>query len=164
MIFRSLTLFLNLYHMKTTTILFLISAVLISCTPKAGLEEANFLIGTWKITEGDELYERWDYTSENLFEGERYHLVDEEETRKDFLIIKKTNGKIVFEALNLSQSEGREILYTLNPKVKDKLSFENLEQELNTKIQYTKISENEILLEVLGKNGQGFSSKMMKVK
>jgi len=43
----------------------------------------------------------------------------------------------------------------------NKLSFENEKHDFPNKIQYTQINENEIFVEVLGKNNEGFSYKMI---
>lgn len=95
-------------------------------------------------------------------EGRGYKIVDNKEENTEFLVIKKVNNHIVFEALAIKQNNGRIIIFTLNPEIKNKLSFENLEHDFPTKIQYTKVSDMEIFVEVLGENKKGFSAKMFK--
>lgn len=149
--------------MKKIAVQFLIFATLISCTSNNELERVSFMTGTWRsVNEG--FYEHWALSANTLMEGESYRVKNEKMSDKDFLIIKKEGDNIVYEALALSQERGRKITYTLNPEVKDKLSFENLEEDFPSKIQYSKISDTEILIEVLGKDQKGFSSKMLKVK
>lgn len=64
----------------------------------------------------------------------------------------------------LNQNNAQPIAFVLNNEVKNKISFENLTHDLPKKIQYTKLDETTLFVEVLGENDKGFSYKMMKQK
>jgi hypothetical protein len=78
------------------------------------------------------------------------------------LRIEQIDNAIIYSASVLNQNEGKTIAFTLNSEVTDKLSFENTTHDFPKKIRYTKLTDNELFVEVLGDNDQGFSFKMQK--
>ena len=62
------------------------------------------------------------------------------------------------------QNEGRTIQFTLNTEIKSYFSFENEKHDFPKKIQYKKITDDEIEITVLGDNGKGFSYTQLKQK
>jgi len=80
------------------------------------------------------------------------------------LSIKKIGNRIIYEATVPNQNDGETIQFTLNTEIKLYFSFENDKHDFPKKIQYKKISDNEIEVAVLGDNGKGFSYTQFKQK
>ncbi len=120
----------------------------------------TFLEGLWKI-EGKEQYEEWRLTSNTDMSGWSYKMNGKKKIPLETLSIQKNGDQIVYNATVANQNDGKTIPFILNEEVKDKLSFENEKHDFPKKIQYTQVNENEIFVEVLGKNGEGFSYKMI---
>ncbi len=130
-----------------------------SCSTHFLIKE-NYLVGTWKV-ENKEQFEIWEKKG-NTFEGYSYKVQDGEEKRMESLLIKKVKNDIIYVATVPNQNQGKGIPFTLNKKIKDFLSFENLEHDFPKKIQYHNVSDREVLVKVLGEDNKGFSYKMFK--
>lgn len=146
-----------------TIIGFITLLTLFSFTQKCDLNEFRLLEGTWKM-ENKENYETWKIKNENELEGSSYKMKADKKIVSEFLSIKKIEGKVIYTAQVVSQNDGKPIEFVLNKEVKNKISFENLTHDFPKKIQYTKLDETTLFVEVLGENDQGFSYKMMKQK
>ena len=114
--------------------------------------------------ENKENYETWKIKNENELEGSSYKMKADKKIVSEFLSIKKIEGKVIYTAQVVNQNDGKPIEFVLNKEVKNKISFENLTHDFPKKIQYTKLDETTLFVEVLGENDQGFSYKMMKQK
>jgi len=136
---------------------------LFSFTKKENLNKLNFLEGTWKI-ESKENYETWKVINKTELEGSSYKIRADKKTITEYLTIKEVEGKIIYTAKVLDQNNAQPIGFVLNNEVKNKISFENLTHDFPKKIQYTKLDENTLFVEVLGENDKGFSYTMMKQK
>jgi Domain of unknown function (DUF6265) len=136
---------------------------LFSFSLKCNHNEFSFLEGTWKIENKDN-YETWKVKSENELEGSSYKIKSDKKIVTEILTIKKVDGKVIYVAQVVNQNEGKPIEFVLNIEIKNKISFENLAHDFPKKIQYTKLDETTLLVEVLGENNQGFSYKMMRQK
>lgn len=121
----------------------------------------SFLKGTWQI-ENKQQFEVWTKQGEENLSGFSYKMKSEEKVILETLSIVVKNGQIIYQATVPNQNQGKTIQFTLNPKVKNKLSFENLSHDFPKKIQYTQLSESQLFVEVLGANDQGFSYKMIR--
>lgn len=146
-----------------TIIGFITLLTLFSFTQKCNLNEFRLLEGTWKM-ENKENYETWKIKNENELEGNSYKMKADKKIVSEFLSIKKIEGKVIYTAQVVNQNDGKPIEFVLNKEVKNKISFENLTHDFPKKIQYTKLDETTLFVEVLGENDQGFSYKMMKQK
>ena len=146
-----------------TIIGFITLLTLFSFTQKCDLNEFRLLEGTWKM-ENKENYETWKIKNENELEGSSYKMKADKKIVSEFLSIKKTEGKVIYTAQVVNQNDGKPIEFVLNKEVKNKISFENLTHDFPKKIQYTKLDETTLFVEVLGENDKGFSYKMMKQK
>ena len=134
---------------------------LFSFTKKDSLHDLNFLEGSWKM-ENKENYETWKVMSKTALEGSSYEIRAAKKTITEYLSIKEVEGNIIYTAKVLDQNNAQPIVFVLNNEVNNKISFENLHHDFPKKIQYTKLDETTIFVEVLGENDQGFSYKMMK--
>ena len=152
--------------MKQLQTIFLLTALIsapIFLKAQTDLSQLSFLEGTWK-RDGKESYESWKMTSENEMRGTSYRVKEGQKRTVETLKISPQNQNIVYEATVMSQNGGKAIPFTLNPKVKDKLSFENLTHDFPNMIQYQLVNEEELLVNVLGNDGKGFSFKMKKIQ
>lgn len=140
---------------------FITLITLFSFNNKESLKDLNFLEGTWKM-ESKENYETWKVINDSEFEGNSYKIRAEKKTITEYLSIKEEEGKIIYTAKVLNQNNAQPIAFVLNNEVKNKISFENLTHDFPKKIQYTKLDETTLFVEVLGENEKGFSYKMMK--
>lgn len=130
------------------------------CGQQSGISKVNFLLGTWQI-EGKQTYESWKM-QENKMIGESYKVKDDQKYISETLEIKETEGKVIYTATVMNQNGGKGIPFEL-VSVKDQLySFENSTHDFPNKIQYKILSKTELQVNVFGKDGKGFSYKLMK--
>ena len=130
---------------------------------KDPLRGLGFLEGTWK-RENKENYENWKVINGAQLEGSAYQMKAGQKLTKEYFSIKARSGKIVYQAIVPDQNNGKAIDFELNESLKNKYSFENLSHDFPKKIQYTKLNDTTIFVEVLGEQDKGFSYKMMKRK
>ncbi|MDH3697067.1 MAG: DUF6265 family protein [Flavobacteriaceae bacterium] len=147
--------------MKTLTSICIL-CLLLACSENK-LSRVDFIIGTWKM-EGKEQYENWELSNNKQLIGYSYKFKDSQKIITETLSIKILENTVIFEATVPDQNEGKTIPFTLNNEIKDYLSFENIDHDFPKKIQYKRISENEIEVTVLGDEGEGFSYKQLKQK
>ena len=96
--------------------------------------------------------------------GHSYKLNNNQKTISETLTIKKAGNQIIYEATVPDQNEGKTIQFILSTKIKTYFSFENDKHDFPKKIQYKKITDDEILVTVLGDKGEGFSYTQLKQK
>ena len=125
------------------------------------LKPLEILVGSWQV-EGKTTYEKWEKKSDVTFEGYSYKLIDNEQKISETLQIVYDNDEIVYKATVPNQNQGKSIHFVLNNNEKDLLSFENLKHDFPKKIQYKKIDDHKLLVNVLGDNNQGFSYYLIK--
>lgn len=131
-----------------------------SCKSQNNIAKVNFLVGTWKM-ENKATFEEWK-PLENGLVGGSFKIKEGIRQVLETLLIKNNDGEIVYEATVPDQNDGQTIAFILNTSVTDKLSFENLEHDFPKKIQYQKISDTKIFVQVMGENDQGFSYYLVK--
>ena len=148
--------------MKNAPLLMLICimTLTVSCAQQNQLQQLDFLTGTWKI-EGRESYESWKKEGDRLI-GEAYQTKEGQKKISETLEIKIDTGRVIYTATVLNQNQGKGIPFTLNPAEKELYSFENPEHDFPNKIQYKVVTDKELKVSVLGKDGKGFSYTMRK--
>ncbi len=127
------------------------------------LKNLHFLEGKWKI-ENKENYESWKINADCSLEGKVFRIRAEKEITTETLLIKIVDKNVTYHAKVIGQNNEQTVEFVLNTTTKDKFSFENLTHDFPKKIQYTKLDEDTLFVEVLGENDKGFSYKMMKQK
>jgi len=132
----------------------------ISCVNHS-MDSIDFLIGTWQIESRDQ-YETWAKDRNNALIGYSYEVRENQEIILETLAIKMIDNQMVYEATVPDQNEGQSIHFTLNPDLGSCFSFENIHHDFPKKIQYHKLSDNEIKIIVLGEEGKGFSYKLIR--
>ena len=146
---------------KTMKVAFLLMVLVAfqSCAQK-DTKKVNFLIGTWQI-EGKQTFESWKLSGNRLV-GESYKLRDNQKYVSETLKIEVLDDNIIYTATVKNQNEGKGIPFEL-ASVKEKLySFENPTHDFPNKIQYKVLSKTELQVNVLRKDGKGFSYKLIK--
>ena len=136
--------------------------IILSCS-ETETSQFDFLVGTWKV-EFKEQYEVWEKNKNNELVGYSYKLNNNQKIISETLAIKKIDKQIIYEATIPNQNEGKTIQFTLNTEIKSYFSFENNKHDFPKKIQYKKISDDELKIMVLGDNGKGFSCTQLKQK
>jgi hypothetical protein len=127
------------------------------------IKDLQFLEGTWKM-ENKENYETWKMENESELKGSSYKIKSKEKTTSEYLSIKAVNSQLIYTAKVLNQNNAQPIAFVLNKEVKNKFSFENLSHDFPKKIQYTKLNDSTVFVQVLGDNDKGFSYNMIKQK
>jgi len=122
-----------------------------------------FLQGTWKV-ENKETYEVWEMVTINEFVGESYKIEDGTKVVTEKLSIKNDENGIIYTAVVLKQNQGKGINFMLNQVNENTYSFENPSHDFPKKIVYQEISDNQVYVQVLGKNEKGFSFNMFRIK
>ena len=131
-----------------------------SCAQQKEINKVDFLIGTWQV-EGKQTFESWKKVGEKL-EGESYKMQEGQKRVSETLEIKAEVGKVIYTATVFNQNQGKGVSFTLEPIKEQLYSFENPEHDFPNKIQYKILSKTELQVNVLGKDGKGFSYKMIK--
>ncbi|MCB0666838.1 MAG: hypothetical protein KDC80_13480, partial [Saprospiraceae bacterium] len=121
----------------------------IDCTKRRDLD---FLVGTWKIRD-KAAYEVWEKRSAYEYAGYAYRIKDDQQQITETLTIKVVNGVISYNATVPDQNEGRTIIFFLNSGISDALSFENPEHDFPKQIEYRKLDERSISVQVSGDAG-----------
>ena len=132
----------------------------VSCTDRS-IGKVDFLIGTWKM-ESKNQYETWRKASNYELIGYSYEISENQKKIQETIAIKMIDNRMTYEATVPDQNEGKTIQFALNPEIKSYLSFENLNHDFPKKIQYHRISDNEITIKVVGDDDKGFSYKLIK--
>ncbi|WP_299210801.1 DUF6265 family protein [uncultured Aquimarina sp.] len=139
-----------------TSIIFITLCFLNSCIGQTEIKELNFMVGVWKI-ENKTTYEEWKKEKGDQFIGVSYKLIERIKKVSEHLLIKKINDTIIYQATVPNQNDGKTINFTLNNSITDKLSFENLSHDFPRKIQYQKINDSKLFVQVLDEDDKGFS-------
>lgn len=125
------------------------------------LADLDFLQGKWKV-ENKEHYEKWQLNADNTLNGSSFKVKEGKEIISEYLSLKINGDKIVYTARVLNQNNGNPVEFTLNKEIDNKFSFENLNHDFPKKIQYTKLDDKTLFVQVLGEGDRGFSFTMMK--
>lgn len=145
--------------MKLSTGIF-IFWLLLACS-ESKMSRVDFLTGTWKM-EGKEQYEVWEKGGKQELIGYSYKVLDHQKIITETLAIKMIDDHMVYKATVPDQNQGKEIPFTLNDDIKEYVSFENMGHDFPKKIQYKRISDDEIEVTVIGDKDRGFSYRQLK--
>lgn len=144
-----------------TIIVFLIVATFYCLPRHEKIKDLYFLTGTWKM-EHTENYETWSITDSGALEGSSYSIKEGNKMVSEYLTIKAEGEKIIYTAAVTNQNNGLPIDFVWNKEVKDKFSFENIDHDFPKKVQYKKLNDTIIFIEVLGERNKGFSYRLLK--
>ncbi len=127
----------------------------------ATAQDYHFLLGTWKVKDKAQ-FEYWAQSSPGELIGKSYVVKDGEQRVSETLSISKEADSVIYRATVPTQNAGASIPFTLNTEEEKVLSFENDAHDFPKKIRYTFIADDQVLVEVWGKNEEGFSYLMIK--
>ncbi len=148
-------------QIKNILIILLVANTCLSCNAQKNLENVEFLIGTWKM-ENKNTYESWQKVSDTEYKGKSYKLHEGQMQVSEFLTIKISDDKIIYEATVPNQNDGKTIPFELNMSTKDWISFENPNHDFPKKIQYKIIDDTKVQVNVSGEDDKGFSYYQLK--
>ena len=121
----------------------------------------DFLQGTWQV-ENEELYEHWDKLNDNSMRGFAYFVKDGKMEVFEHLEISKNKNKVIYSAAVQGQNEGKIIVFKLT-KSGETVVFENPKHDFPSKIEYTRLNENELKVRLSAKDKDPFEYKMTKL-
>lgn len=121
----------------------------------------DILQGKWKV-EGRESYEVWETEGDGLT-GYAYKMVDGKQQIKETLRVELTDGVPVYRATVPNQNDGATIPFTQNLAEQEVLSFENPDHDFPVKVRYHQVNSDRLFVQVLGREGKGFSFYMDRV-
>ena len=147
--------------MHTIQLIILSLALCTTTSCQTPLDSLHFLDGTWKI-ENKEHYEQWDVQGSGQINGYSYRIEDNTKHTLETITIQSIDGSIIYTAVVFNQNDGKAVPFTLNPEKKNVFSFENQNHDFPTQIIYQKIDEDQLFIQVLGKDDKGFSYRMMR--
>lgn len=148
---------LNIMNLlKPSCVLIFSLFIFINCKAQENLKNLDVLLGTWKV-ENKSTHESWTKVSDSEFEGISYKLIGVDKKVSENLSIQIIDNQVMYHATVKNQNQGKTISFELNSKEKELLSFENLNHDFPKKIQYKVITNDKLLVNVLGENNQGFS-------
>lgn len=152
------------YKTVILTLVILAGSFSVSAQTEDGTLEkiTSFLAGTWKI-EGKETYEKWEKAGGGVFKGKSYRLKGGKEHVSETIEIKTVDGIVYYIPTVFDQNEGLAVRFALTGSNNDEFHFENPDHDFPKKIVYKKVSATEMLVEVSGENGKGFSLKLIKL-
>jgi hypothetical protein len=139
----------------------ILSILMATCGGHAELEPLNPLIGVWKV-ENKESYESWVKVSDQEYAGESYKMTEGSKRITETLSIKFIEGRTIYEARVFNQNDGLAIPFELNSSNKELISFENPTHDFPKKIQYQIVTNEKLLVNVLGQDDKGFSYFLLK--
>lgn len=118
--------------------------------------------GTWQVND-KQAFEEWTF-EDGIFAGSSYKVKNGIKSVSETLTIENKPDGIVYTATVLDQNEGKGIPFTLNQDIGELISFENPGHDFPNKIQYKLVDSEEMTVDVLGKDGQGFTITMKRLK
>ncbi|MEO1655594.1 MAG: DUF6265 family protein [Bacteroidota bacterium] len=140
--------------MRQLLSIFLLGSVL-SCSQAQDIS-LDLLIGEWK-RENKDRFEVWEKDKGSDLKGYSYKIEEGKKVIWERLSIKEENGELIFRARVADQNEGAVIPFKLNKNIKGLFSFENPAHDFPKMLRYTPLKEGVIKVEVMGKEGEGFS-------
>lgn len=134
--------------MKIKYSLFLLAFLFVLSCNKANKKQFTWLEGKWVQTNGEaNFHEEWTRVNDSLLVGEGYVL---DSARKEFserLTLETIGENTIYR---VEMTTGRIADFKLTEKGDDKLVFELPENDFPSKIIYTKKSDTELLVTLIG--------------
>jgi len=104
------------------------------------LTELNWLLGTWKLVGKEETYETWHQTSNTVFDGRGYSMIEgKEQTNESVQLVQR--GEDIFYVATVPHNPGPVDFKLVNFDGKVAV-FENLGHDFPHRIKYENKNEN----------------------
>ncbi len=145
-----------MYKFCKSNFIFLVLLFILSCQNNKRFARLQFLVGTWQV-EGKSTFEQWERSGKKKLVGQSYKMTEHKKQVLETLLIEMEDDVIVYKANVPEQNMGQTIPFKFNTTEEKILSFENPDHDFPKKIQYKKIDDSRLWVNVLGENDQGFS-------
>ncbi len=124
---------------------------ILSCSVTAPLEQASWLIGTWKRnTSKGIVYERWIQKSADEFYGLSYSIKENDTIIFETISIVQDNDRLTYIPRVPDQNEGRPIHFHQSIINNREMVFENPDHDFPQRISYTLIKQDSLIAVVSG--------------
>lgn len=118
--------------------LLLISTILLFACNKQPLADAQWLVGTWKMSNGEkDMLEVWTQESDEKLLGKSFLIRGKDTILSETMEIRWRSGSLEFAPTVMDQNEGREIIFRADSTVQDYLSFVNPNHDFPQRVVYT---------------------------
>src|SRR6476620_6834450 len=146
---------------NTTSLFGLALAALISCQNKSGhkfekLKKMDWLIGTWeqKLPEGI-LSEEWKKENDSTYSGKSFFIKEKDTIHMESIVLTQKNDELLYIPTVKGQNNDEPVTFKLTSDTENSYSFENPSHDYPQKITYKKVSDNNLLATISGKqNGK----------
>jgi hypothetical protein len=144
-----------------------ICLLLFSCTNKSKNEKikaSQWLLGQWKNTSEEGIIaENWSQPNDSTLIATSYYIKEEDTLHFENIILKETEGELVYETTIKGQNNDKPILFPLLSETENELIFENLQNDYPQKIKYQRNSKSGITISVSGKQAKKIVSEQFKM-
>ncbi|NUN68715.1 MAG: hypothetical protein HUU02_03290 [Bacteroidetes bacterium] len=128
----------------------------LSAQSSDGLQNAAWLIGTWKNTTAKgSIYETWDRTGVTEFSGKSYMLKERDTiVFESIRLVQEENGVFYIPVVK-DQNNGAPVRFTAGIVTGQQMVFENPQHDFPQVISYTRLSADSLVAEISGmRNGK----------
>ncbi|RZJ69077.1 DUF6265 family protein [Flavobacterium sp.] len=123
--------------MKKITLFFVLT-ILASCSDKANLTDANWLVGNWKQKlKGAEMTETWSVESDSALIAKSFVITTENDTVfAEHVRLVQRHGNLIYIVTAIGQNDDKPVEFALTSKSDKRFVFENPEHDYPSKIVY----------------------------
>lgn len=144
-----------------------VSLLLFSCTNNSKNEKikaSQWLLGQWKNTSEEGIIaENWSQPNDSTLIATSFYIKEEDTLHFENIILKETEGELVYETTIKGQNNDKPILFPLLSETENELIFENLQNDYPQKIKYHRNSKSGITISVSGKQAKKIVSEQFKM-
>jgi hypothetical protein len=155
---------------KTISILFLI-LVFTSCLKSKEASKivvADWLVGKWENnSENGNLSETWIKVSDSIFKGQSYFIKGKDTLHSEQIKLEQKGEDLFYISTIKGQNNDEPITFSQNDTIEKQLVFENPKNDFPQTINYSKITNDSIVIQISGiQQGKPSSAKysMRKIK
>lgn len=123
---------------------------------KVNIKDAEWVLGTWKMTTGSSnIYEEWIRVNNEEFSGKSYMLKEKDTIIFEAIRLVQQKDTLFYIPTVKNQNNGTPIPFSLKTGSTSQLIFENVQHDFPQIISYTKVNPDSLIAEISGtKNGQ----------
>ena len=151
-----------------STVLFLV--ILISCDKSTKPEvkkihELDWLIGTWEnSTKEGNLSENWTKINDSTFNGQTYFIRGNDTLHNETFVVKQNDAEIFYIPTIKGENDDKPVTFKLTQSTEKQFTFENPTHDYPTKIVYSQINIDSIVVEISGVVDGVFSAEKYPMK
>lgn len=150
------------------TILLLI--LLISCNKSEKketqkIDQLDWLIGTWENNSKEgQLSENWEQINDSTFNGQTYFIKGNDTLHNETFIVNQIKDSIFYIPTIKGENNDKPVIFTLTQSTEKQFTFENPKHDYPTKVVYTQVSADSVVVEISGVVDGVFSSEKYPMK